>query len=110
MRPGGHATFNVAIRTVTLRGNQAKCGIGSGITCEATADAEWQEWQTKRGFLTRASQTFNLLETMRVDHGQSHLLDLHLARLKRAAHHFGYPFDEPAIRQALKRLQDTTDD
>ncbi|MBP6007398.1 MAG: aminodeoxychorismate synthase component I [Rhodoferax sp.] len=108
VRPGGHATFNVAIRTVTLRGNQANCGIGSGITCEATADAEWQEWQTKRGFLTRASQTFNLLETMRVDHGQFHLLDLHLARLKRAAHHFGYPFDEPAIRQALKRLQDTT--
>jgi para-aminobenzoate synthetase/4-amino-4-deoxychorismate lyase len=108
VRPGGHATFNVAIRTMTLHGKQATCGIGSGITADATADAEWQEWQTKRGFLTRASQAFNLLETLRLEHGQFHLLDLHLARLKRAARHFGYPFDEAAIRLALTRLQQDT--
>lgn len=108
MRPGGHATFNVAIRTVTLRGPRASCGIGSGITADATAQAEWQEWQTKRGFLTRASQAFNLLETLRLEHGQFHLLDLHLARLKRAANHFAYPFDEAAIRLALTRLQEDT--
>lgn len=107
VRPGGHATFNVAIRTVTLRGALATCGIGSGITADATADAEWQEWQTKRGFLLRASQAFKLLETMRLENGSFHLLDLHLARLKRAAHHFGYPFDEAAIRSALSRLRDT---
>jgi para-aminobenzoate synthetase/4-amino-4-deoxychorismate lyase len=106
VRPGGHATFNVAIRTVTLRGSQATCGIGSGITADATADAEWQEWQTKRGFLTRASQAFNLLETLRLEHGQFHLLDLHLARLKRAADHFGYRFDEDTICSALTRLQE----
>jgi para-aminobenzoate synthetase/4-amino-4-deoxychorismate lyase len=105
VRPGGHATFNVAIRTVTLRGKQATCGIGSGITADATADAEWQEWQTKRGFLTRASQAFNLLETLRLERGQFHLLDLHLARLKRAAGHFNYPFDDAAIRSALTHLQ-----
>jgi para-aminobenzoate synthetase/4-amino-4-deoxychorismate lyase len=106
VRPGGHATFNVAIRTVTLRRNLATCGIGSGITADATADAEWQEWQTKRGFLTRASQAFNLLETLRLERGQFHLLELHLARLKRAADHFGYPFDETAIRLALTDLQE----
>jgi para-aminobenzoate synthetase/4-amino-4-deoxychorismate lyase len=104
VRPGGHATFNVAIRTVTLRANRATCGIGSGITYEATAEAEWQEWQTKRGFLMRASQAFKLLETLRLENGQFHLLDLHLARLKRAANHFGYPFDASAIHQALRRL------
>jgi para-aminobenzoate synthetase/4-amino-4-deoxychorismate lyase len=108
VRPGGHASFNVAIRTVTLRGAQATCGIGSGITIDATAPAEWQEWQTKRGFLTRASQAFKLLETLRLELSEFHLLDLHLARLKRAAAHFGYPFDEAAIRLVLKRLtQDT---
>ncbi|RIX71567.1 chorismate-binding protein, partial [Acidovorax cavernicola] len=36
VRPAGdggmHATFNVPIRTVVLRGAQAVCGIGSGIT------------------------------------------------------------------------------
>jgi para-aminobenzoate synthetase/4-amino-4-deoxychorismate lyase len=108
LRPGGHATFNVAIRTVTLRGTLATCGIGSGITSDATAQAEWQEWQTKRGFLTRASQAFKLLETLRLELGEFHLLDLHLARLQRAATHFGYPFDEAAIRLVLTRLpQDT---
>jgi para-aminobenzoate synthetase/4-amino-4-deoxychorismate lyase len=108
LRPGGHATFNVAIRTVTLRGKQATCGIGSGITADATADAEWQEWQTKRGFLSRACQAFNLLQTLRLERGQFHLLDRHLARLKRAADHFSYPFDEAVIRLALKRLQEDT--
>jgi para-aminobenzoate synthetase/4-amino-4-deoxychorismate lyase len=106
LRPGGHATFNVAIRTVTLRGALATCGIGSGITADASADAEWQEWHTKRGFMTRASQAFKLLETLRLEHGQFHLLDLHLARLQRAAHHFAYPFDQTAIRRALKHVQD----
>lgn len=53
VRPGGHATFNVPIRTVTLRGTQARCGIGSGITADAQADAEWDEWRHKRAFLGR---------------------------------------------------------
>lgn len=50
--PGGmHATFNVPIRTVTVRGNVLCCGIGSGITASSGADAEWQEWRHKRLFL-----------------------------------------------------------
>jgi para-aminobenzoate synthetase/4-amino-4-deoxychorismate lyase len=55
VRPGGHATFNVPIRTVTLRGTQARCGIGSGITADAGADAEWDEWRHKRAFLGQGS-------------------------------------------------------
>jgi para-aminobenzoate synthetase/4-amino-4-deoxychorismate lyase len=104
VRPGGHATFNVAIRTVTLRGSRATCGIGSGITADASAAAEWQEWQHKRAFLERASDDFKLLETLRLQDGQFHLLALHLARLHSAARHFGYPFDEARIRQALQAL------
>lgn len=51
-RPGGiHATFNVPIRTVMLQGQALRCGIGSGITASATAEAEWQEWQHKQRFL-----------------------------------------------------------
>jgi para-aminobenzoate synthetase/4-amino-4-deoxychorismate lyase len=102
VRPGGHATFNVAIRTVTLLGSQANCGIGSGITWGATAAAEWQEWQHKRVFLERASQSFKLLETLRLEKGVYHNLGAHLARLERAARHFGYPFVEDRIRQALR--------
>lgn len=55
VRPGGRATFNVAIRTVTLRGSAASCGIGSGITADANADGEWQEWRYKRAFLERVA-------------------------------------------------------
>jgi len=104
LRPGGHATFNVAIRSVTLKGQQATCGIGSGITADAQPQAEWQEWQHKRLFLERAALPFNLLETLRLQGGVFHLLDLHLARLQRSAAHFGYPFDERRILEALQAL------
>ncbi|MBV6305378.1 aminodeoxychorismate synthase component I [Candidimonas humi] len=50
--PGGvHATFNVPIRTVAVRGTELRCGIGSGITSSSSAEAEWQEWRHKRAFL-----------------------------------------------------------
>jgi para-aminobenzoate synthetase/4-amino-4-deoxychorismate lyase len=104
IRPGGHATFNVAIRTVTLRGPHASCGIGSGITLDATFDDEWQEWQHKRGFLDRASTAFELLETLRLEHGVLINLVAHLARLERAAKHFGYPFNEAQFRSTLQAL------
>ncbi len=104
VRPGGHATFNVAIRTVTLRGTAAVCGIGSGITFDATAEAEWQEWQHKRGFLDRASEAFDLLETLRLENGDYINLIAHISRLSRAARHFSYPFDETRIQQALTNL------
>ncbi len=104
VRPGGHATFNVAIRTVTVQGAQARCGIGSGITFDATPDNEWQEWQHKRGFLARASEPFQLLETLRLQGGEFHNLGAHLARLAGAAAHFGYIFDEARIRATLNDL------
>jgi para-aminobenzoate synthetase/4-amino-4-deoxychorismate lyase len=103
VRPGGHATFNVAIRTVTLRGAQATCGIGSGITFDATPEAEWREWRIKRGFLERASESFQLLETLRLENGIFHNLEAHLARLQRAAVHFGFPFDQAVIANAVKQ-------
>jgi para-aminobenzoate synthetase/4-amino-4-deoxychorismate lyase len=104
VRPGGHATFSVAIRTVTLQGDRATCGIGSGITADATAAAEWQEWQHKRNFLERASQPFNVLETLRLQDGEFFNLGAHLERLARAAVHFAYPFNEACCRLALQTL------
>lgn len=109
VRPGGHASFNVAIRTVTLRGPAARCGIGSGITFDASATAEWQEWQHKRAFLDRASTSFELLETLRLERGEFIHLIAHLARLKRAARHFGYVFDESNIQAALQALRAEVD-
>jgi len=104
VRPGGHATFNVAIRTVTVQGNEARCGTGSGITADAGAATEWQEWQHKRVYLDRASEPFELLETLRLERGNYPTLIAHLARLERAARHFGYSFDEAQVRAVLQQL------
>lgn len=58
IRPGGHATFSVGIRTVMIDAVQgrAECGIGSGVTWDSTGAAEWDEWKVKQRFLARAIQ------------------------------------------------------
>ena len=104
VRPGGHATFNVAIRTITAHQGRAQCGIGSGITADASAHGEWDEWRAKRGFLERTSQEFELLETLALDKGQYRHLDLHLQRMQAAAQHFAYDWDAIAVKSALAQL------
>lgn len=102
------ATFNVAIRTVTAQdtvgGMALRCGIGSGITADATVSGEWQEWRHKRAFLERASEPFDLLETLALETGAFRHLSRHLARLARAARHFAYPLDEARLHTALHAL------
>jgi para-aminobenzoate synthetase/4-amino-4-deoxychorismate lyase len=104
VRPGGAATFNVAIRTVTLHGESARCGIGSGITADATAEGEWQEWRHKRSFLERASAPFELLETLALDGGTLRHLPQHLARMARAAAHFGYSLNAASVDASLMAM------
>ena len=110
MAPGGRVTFNVPIRTVVLNTPpppapwSAVCGVGSGITLDARADSEWREWEAKRGFLDRASQPFELLESMRLEAGRLERLDRHLDRLQRAAGHFGFRLDLREVTQALDAL------
>jgi para-aminobenzoate synthetase/4-amino-4-deoxychorismate lyase len=114
VRPGGHATFNVPIRTVTLRGTQARCGIGSGITADAQADAEWDEWRHKRAFLgqgpspvsSAAMDSFELLETLALVDGALRDAPAHLARMQKAAAHFGHAWSEAAATACLHRLAD----
>jgi para-aminobenzoate synthetase / 4-amino-4-deoxychorismate lyase len=105
VRPGGHATFNVAIRTVVVRDGLARCGIGSGITADARPDGEWAEWQSKRRFLERASQPFELLETLALRDGQWTHLEDHLQRMAGAAQHFGFVWSPEAVHSALGALQ-----
>ncbi len=106
VRPGGAATFNVPIRTVTLRGNAARCGIGSGITSGATADGEWREWKLKQAFVQRASTPFELLETLGLADGHLRDADAHLTRMSQAAQHFGYPWDARHVEGALQSVAD----
>ena len=113
MAPGGRVTLNVPIRTVAVHTPPPpapwtlRCGIGSGITLDATPEGEAGEWQAKQAFLRRADQPFQLLESLRLDDGQILRLDAHLARLARSARHFAYRWDDSidtACRQSLHRL------
>ncbi|HEX5391921.1 MAG TPA: chorismate-binding protein [Rhodocyclaceae bacterium] len=104
IRPGGHATFSVGIRTVVIEGDRAECGIGSGITIDARPDSEFAEWQAKRRFLWRASAGFQLLETLRLEAGEYWLLERHLARMAASAEHFGFAWNYDEAARVLTDL------
>jgi len=109
VQPGGAATFNVPIRTLALRDDgtttHARCGIGSGITADATAAGEWDEWRHKRAFVDRASQAFDLLETLRLEDGAFVDVEAHLARLAEAAAHFAFASPIESAHAALDALR-----
>ena len=114
VRPGGHATFNVPIRTVCLHrpgsgasddGWHARYGVGSGLTVCADPAAEWRELMTKSRHLHRIGAPFDLLETLRLDHGRYWLLQHHLDRLRESAAHFGHVFDPSAVDGALEAVR-----
>jgi len=117
MAPGGRVTFNVPIRTVTVDTLpppapwRAHCGIGSGITLDATGPGEAQEWRAKQAFLHRADAPFQLLESLRLENGQISRVPAHLARIQQAAlaFHFADASQLPALAEALTaRLQALT--
>lgn len=101
VQPGGDALFSVGIRTVSIAGNHATCGIGSGITWDSDAAAEYAEGQIKTRFLWRASAGFDLLETLRLENGQYWLLERHIARSRHSADYFGFSFDARLVRKTL---------
>lgn len=104
VRPGGSATFNVPIRTVLAQGERLRTGTGSGITSDAESAGEWQEWQHKQAYLTRASQSFSLLETLALQDGEFQKIDAHLARMAASATHFGFAWRPKAVQQTLSAL------
>ncbi|HEY6895961.1 MAG TPA: chorismate-binding protein [Rhodocyclaceae bacterium] len=106
IRPGGHASFNVGIRTVTLfpTVGRAECGIGSGITLDSETAAELAEWGVKTRFLHRASAGFQLLETLRLEDGVYPRGDAHLRRMRAGAEYFGFPWDDARAAAALAAL------
>jgi para-aminobenzoate synthetase/4-amino-4-deoxychorismate lyase len=48
---GAEVFFNVPIRTILVRNNQAEMGVGGGITYYSTPEGEWNECQVKTRFL-----------------------------------------------------------
>lgn len=78
IRPGGAATFNVPIRTVTF-GDRLTCGIGSGIVADSDTATELAEWRAKSQFL--GGVPLRAMETMLVVDGRIPRLEAHLSRL-----------------------------
>lgn len=112
--PDDRAVFNVAIRTVTVDGQQAAMGVGSGIVWDSDADAEYAECLLKASFVSRALTPplppgTGLIETMRVAGGQIALLDLHLDRLARSATALAFVLDRTATREAIVQQVRTGD-
>lgn len=122
VRPGGAATFNVPIRTVTLAREQerdvaaaapltsspsawrAHYGVGSAITFYAEPQAEWQELSAKTRFLERAMGEFELLETLRLQDGKYDLLAQHLARMGASAAYFAFVWRADVAQACLTEL------
>lgn len=114
VRPDGaggmRATFNVPIRTVVVQGAERqtlRCGIGSGITADATAAGEWQEWRAKQAFIERVSMDFEVVTTMALEAGLLRHLPLHVQRLQAAAAHFGFPWSDAALQTTLEQVVST---
>lgn len=103
LRPDGHWTFSVGIRTLTLdeKTGTARCPVGSGITAAARPSAEYQECLLKGEFLK--SPSFQLLESLRLDQGAYFLLRGHLDRLRRSAQRLGFPWDLSRVMETLNR-------
>lgn len=114
VRPGGHATFNVPIRTLCLKRADddpegvrwhARYGVGSGLTVCADPAAEWRELMTKSRHLHRIGEPFDLLETLRLEQGGYWLLAHHIDRLRHSAAHFGHRFDLTTVERALDSVR-----
>jgi para-aminobenzoate synthetase/4-amino-4-deoxychorismate lyase len=104
LAPGGTASFNVAIRTLTLRdgAKSARLGLGSGIVADSEAGAEWRECLAKGKFV-ETQRRFDLIETMRFDPHEGVVdLDRHIARMKASAEALDFAFDRHEARNELQ--------
>ncbi|MCG2840829.1 aminodeoxychorismate synthase component I [Sandaracinobacter sp. RS1-74] len=99
------AHFNVAIRTLEIRGGEARLGLGAGIVADSQPEDEWAECLTKARFLT-PSAPGALIETMRLEpDGDIPRLRIHLARLQASALRFGFRFDRDRLAARLSALR-----
>lgn len=104
LSPDGKVKFNVPIRTVIEQDSTLEYGVGSGITWYSTEEDEKKEWWQKTTFLRQATCDFQVLETLRLEHGQWVNLDEHLHRMAASASNFSYVFDQKQVQGVLQDL------
>jgi para-aminobenzoate synthetase/4-amino-4-deoxychorismate lyase len=105
-RPG-RASFNVAIRTVTIdtREGTAEYGVGGGITWDSLSSSEFEEARVKAQLLGERRPEFSLVETLRWDPGSGYVLrDEHIERLTAAAAFFGFTCRGIEVVEALDEV------
>jgi len=103
--PREEMVFSVAIRTATLdlRRGIGELGIGSGVTADAEATAEYRECLGKAVFLTSQAEDLRLIETLRWDAGRGYiLLEQHLRRLAASAEALGFACAPDELRRQLQ--------
>lgn len=106
--PNRRAQFNVAIRTVLVdkRTREAEYGVGGGVVWASTAEGEYDECLTKARVLTDVRPRFDLFETMLyAPQDGFFLLDEHLARLRKSAEYFGFPYREADAKSILAKVK-----
>lgn len=106
--PQRSSTFNVAIRTLVVRGDAVTMGVGGGIVADSDPQEEYRECLLKASFLTRTRQPFELIETLLWQRDYP-LIALHLDRLQSSASYFNFAFDREAIAAQLCDLAKSFD-
>jgi para-aminobenzoate synthetase/4-amino-4-deoxychorismate lyase len=105
VRPNRDFVFNVAIRTAVVAADgEAVYGAGGGITADSHPDQELAELFTKAAVLSARPETFDLIETMRIDEGLVVRLDRHLARLSDSARYFDFESPEATVASARSEV------
>jgi para-aminobenzoate synthetase / 4-amino-4-deoxychorismate lyase len=106
VRPGGDATFSVAIRTLwqDVATGAVEYGTGGGITWDSTAADEHAEALAKARVLTERWPQFELLETLALTHEGYTLRERHIERVLSSARYFGIPLTREALESTLSPL------
>ena len=96
------ARFNVAIRTLTVWGDEGELGIGGGVVQDSRVASEYAECLLKAQFFEAARKPLELIETLRYENGFVRL-DSHLARMEASARVFGLAFDRGTATGAVEK-------
>jgi para-aminobenzoate synthetase/4-amino-4-deoxychorismate lyase len=100
--PDGSASFNVAIRTLTIRDGRGELGMGGAVVQDSTARGEYDECLLKARYYETARKPLQLIETLRWDRAEGFSRrERHLARMHDSAGVFGLRFDASRADRAM---------
>ncbi len=100
--PEGHSLFNVAIRTLRVKGRKGSMGVGGGIVYDSDPEKEYREANLKGKFLTGApAGGFDLVESI-LFRGELPPLGPHLERMACSAGFFKFKFNRQKAKSLLE--------